>query len=158
MAGLGIADPAKYTDHFHLLAHADGSWATCVDYRLNTMTWKNTMFGNEQALVNVLNTDYTADEQNLAGHQRIVDKLISLGISKRTSKTASSSLIPPDWRGLQGSSPSHTEKTATRRSGSVNSTMSFLTSVEPLSGTLICQEESQKCIGVWFWSFRTGAR
>ena len=30
MAGLGIADPAKYTDHFHLLAHADGSWATCV--------------------------------------------------------------------------------------------------------------------------------
>ena len=53
------------------------------------------MFGNEQALVNVLNTDYTADEQNLAGHQRIVDQLISLGVSKRTSKTASSSLIPP---------------------------------------------------------------
>jgi hypothetical protein len=102
MAGLGIADPAKYTDHFHLLAHADGSWATCVDYRLNTMTWKNTMFGDEQALVNVLNNNYTADEQNLAGHQRIVDELISLGVSKRTSKTASSSLIPPGWRGLQG--------------------------------------------------------
>ena len=102
MAGLGIADPAKYTDHFHLLAHADGSWATCVDYRLNTTTWKNTMFGDEQTLVNVLNTNYTADEQNLVGHRRIVDQLISLGVSKRTSKTASSSLIPPDWRVLQG--------------------------------------------------------
>ena len=78
------------------------------------------MFGNEQALVNVLNTDYTADEQNLAGHQRIVDQLISLGVSKRTSKTASSSLIPPDWGDSKGSSPSHTGKTATYRSGSVN--------------------------------------
>jgi hypothetical protein len=102
MAGLGIADPAKYTDHFHLLAHADGSWATCVDYRLNTMTWKNTMFGDEAVLVNVLNSNYTDDERNLVGHRRIVDELVALGVSKRTSKSASSSLIPPDWRGLQG--------------------------------------------------------
>ena len=38
MAGLGISDPEKYTTHFHLLAHADGSWATCVDYKVNTLT------------------------------------------------------------------------------------------------------------------------
>ena len=32
MAGLGIECPPLYSKHMHLLAHADGSWATCVDY------------------------------------------------------------------------------------------------------------------------------
>ena len=102
MAGMGIPSPPKYTKHFHLLAHADGSWGTCVDYKVNTMTWKETMFGNSQQLVNILNNDYVIEDRNFVGHSEIVQELISLGIIKRGSRSSTSSLIPSNWQDLQG--------------------------------------------------------
>ena len=102
MAGLGIECPPLYSKHMHLLAHADGSWATCVDYKVNTLTWKDTMFGDTQGLVNVLNSDYVLDDRNLLGHSSVVDELISLGVAKRSSRSGSSSLIPLNWQDLQG--------------------------------------------------------
>ena len=102
MAGMGIPSPPKFTRHFHLLAHADGSWGTCVDYRINTMTWKNTMFGNSQEVINSLNHDYVLDHNNHTGHLALINDLISLGIAKRSSRSGSSSLIPSDWQGFQG--------------------------------------------------------
>ena len=102
MAGMGIGCPPKYSKHFHLLAHADGSWATCVDYKVNTLTWKDTMFGDSQGLVNVLNSDYVLDDRNYLGHLSVVDELISLGVAKRSSRSGSSSLIPSRWQNLQG--------------------------------------------------------
>ena len=86
MAGIGIPSPPKFTKHFHLLAHADGSWGTCVDYKVNTMTWKGTMFGNSQEIVNVLNDDYVKQERNFIGHYEMVQDLISLGVAKRSSR------------------------------------------------------------------------
>ncbi len=102
MAGLGVECPPPYSKHIHLLAHADGSWATCVDYKVNTLTWKDTMFGDSQGLVNVLNSDYVLDDRNFLGHSSVVDDLISLGVAKRSSRSGSSSLIPSRWQNLQG--------------------------------------------------------
>ena len=102
MAGMGVPCPKKYTKHFHLLAHADGSWATCVDYKINTMSWKDIMFGNSQELVNVLTSDYILHNKNLVGHSTLVDELIELGISKRGSRVKPTTLIPIEWRKLQG--------------------------------------------------------
>ena len=102
MAGLGIECPPMYSKHIHLLAHADGSWATCIDYKVNTLTWKDTMFGDSQGLVNVLNSDYVLDDRNFLGHSSVVDDLISLGVAKRSSRSGSSSLIPSRWQNLQG--------------------------------------------------------
>ena len=102
MAGLGVECPPPYSKHIHLLAHADGSWATCVDYKVNTLTWKDTMFGDSQGLVNVLNSDYVLDDRNFLGHSIVVDELISLGVAKRSSRSGSSSLIPSRWQNLQG--------------------------------------------------------
>lgn len=102
MAGMGVKSPPKYTKHFHLLAHADGSWATCIDYKVNTLTWKDTMFGDTQNLVNVLTDDYTSDDRNFQGHSELVSELIDLGVAKRGSRSGSSSLIPSDWQNFQG--------------------------------------------------------
>ena len=102
MAGMEIPSPPKFTKHFHLLAHADGSWGTCVDYKVNTMTWKSTMFGNTQLVVNILNEGYVNDDQNFAGHSNLVEDLVSLGVAKRSSRSGPSSLIPSRWQNLQG--------------------------------------------------------
>ena len=102
MAGMGIPSPQKYTKHFHLLAHADGSWATCVDYKVNTMAWKKTMFGTSQKLVNVLTEDYVFDDRNFQGHSELVAELIDLGVAKRGSRSGPSSRIPSDWQDFQG--------------------------------------------------------
>ena len=102
MAGLGVESPPHYSKHSHLLAHADGSWATCVDYKVNTRTWKDTMFGDTQGIVNVLNAEYVLDDRNFIGHSEMVLELIELGIAKRGSRSGSSSLIPSKWQELQG--------------------------------------------------------
>jgi hypothetical protein len=99
---MGIKSPPKYSKHFHLLAHADGSWATCVDYKVNTLTWKDTMFGDSQGLVNVLTDDYVFDDRNFQGHSELVAELIDLGVAKRGSRSGSSSLIPSEWQNFQG--------------------------------------------------------
>jgi len=102
MAGIGIADPEKYTKHFHLLAHADGSWATCVDYKENTRVWKDLMFDSSRRLVQILNDNYVHEQRNLDGHSEMVEELIQLGVAKRGSRSGTSSLIPQDWQNLQG--------------------------------------------------------
>ena len=102
MAGMGIPSPPKHTKHFHLLAHADGSWATCVDYKVNTMNWKKTMFGETQVVVNILNSGYVHNPTNYEGHSSMVDELIELGIAKRSSRVKPTTLIPQNWRKLQG--------------------------------------------------------
>ena len=102
MAGMEVPDPEKYTKHFHLLAHADGSWATCVDYKVNTLSWQMLMFDSSRTLVQILNDNYVHDFRNLEGHSKMVDELIHLGIAKRSSRSGASSLIPEDWRNIQG--------------------------------------------------------
>ena len=102
MTGLGVDCPKEYSQHFHILAHADGSWATCVDYKLNTLTWKDTMFKSENSLINILNDDYVEDIKNREGHAELVQNLLSLGIKKSGSRSGTSSLIPKEWQGLQG--------------------------------------------------------
>ena len=102
MAGMGVPDPEKYTKHFHLLAHADGSWATCVDYKVNTQSWKEIMFDSSRTLVQILNQNYVQDLRNLEGHSQMVDELIRLGVAKRKSRSGRSSRIPEGWRNLQG--------------------------------------------------------
>lgn len=102
MTGLGIKSPSKYSQHFHVLAHADGSWATCVDYRLNTLTWKETMFQSQNSIVNELNSDYVDDSRNLQGHTKLIEILLDLGVKKTGSRSGNSSLIPKQWQDLQG--------------------------------------------------------
>ena len=102
MAGMEVPDPEKYTKHFHLLAHADGSWATCVDYKVNTLSWQMLMFDSSRTLVQILNDNYVHDFRNLEGHSKMADELIHLGIAKRSSRSGASSLIPEDWRNIQG--------------------------------------------------------
>jgi len=102
MAGIGITDPEKYTKHFHLLAHADGSWATCVDYKENTRVWKELMFDSSRRLVQILNDNYVHEQRNLDGHSEMVEELIQLGVAKRGSRSGTSSLIPQYWQNLQG--------------------------------------------------------
>lgn len=101
MYGLGIKDPDMYTNHFHLLSHADGSWATCIDYEENTRVWWHEMFPST-GLIQILNSGYTDDHRNLSGHRQMVNDLVDLGIAKRGSRTSPSSLIPTDWKELQG--------------------------------------------------------
>ena len=60
------------------------------------------MFDSSRTLVQILNERYVNDQHNLEGHSQMVDELIHLGVAKRSSRSGSSSLIPHDWRNLQG--------------------------------------------------------
>ena len=138
MAGLDVPDPTPGTAAFALLAHADGSWGTCVDYRLNTLTWKGTMFGDSRPLVNELNDGYVNDDANLDQHQSVVDALIGLGINKRGSRSGASSLIPKEWKGIQGKQSVNFRKGTEPHKwlASLNGVMGYISTVTGWSITL----------------------
>ena len=60
------------------------------------------MFGETQEVENVLNDGYVNDRENFLGHSKVIQDLLSLGVEKRSSRSNDSSLIPKEWRILQG--------------------------------------------------------
>ncbi|MEE2885723.1 MAG: hypothetical protein VX701_08545 [Chloroflexota bacterium] len=102
MAGLKLKNPQPFTEAFHLVAHADSTWLTCLDYENNAEEWMNLMFDKSNTLLHNLTSGYTDNPRNLEGHSEVVKKLAELGISKRSSATNPDSKVPDKWKHIKG--------------------------------------------------------
>lgn len=87
--------------HYALLAHADGAWATSIDYEYNTKIWSELLFSPE-SIIHELISNYTLDVSNYDNHKQLIEKLSFLGIYGSSSRINPSSKIPEKWIGIQG--------------------------------------------------------
>jgi hypothetical protein len=84
-----------------LLAHADGTWRTVVDYRANALIWFRDMF-ESSAFLKHLGNEWAKSEIHLAEHARIVRRLLEAGVSNSASRAKIASLLPEDLKALTG--------------------------------------------------------
>jgi hypothetical protein len=84
-----------------LLAHADGTWRTVVDYRPNAEIWQDLMFKDDGFLVH-LRDDWANSSTHLKSHADLVSGLIAIGVSNSPSRAKIASLLPMDLQMLTG--------------------------------------------------------
>lgn len=84
-----------------LLAHADGTWRTVVDYQANADIWYELMFRGNNFLQH-LRDNWAASPAHLQTHSEVVAILNSLGVSKTPSRAKIAALLPEQLRALTG--------------------------------------------------------
>jgi hypothetical protein len=97
---LQIPLPARRSNGWSVLAHADGSWKTAVDYRMNAQIWYEDMLPGDELIQDLLN-GYTGDESSLNTHIGIVNELARIGIKSTTSASRSLNLAN-SWSQVTG--------------------------------------------------------
>ncbi len=97
---LQIPLPARRSRGWSVLAHADGSWKTAVDYQNNAKIWYHEMLLGDELIEDLLN-GYTNDESALTEHIAFVDELARIGI-KSTSSASINSNKQNDWSVVRG--------------------------------------------------------
>ncbi len=101
MDGLDVSKPNPGSPAASLVAHADGAWATALDYATNCMLWEQLMF-SPGSIVADLGPPYVASQANLTTHCGLVQDLVARGISSRRAREGVSSSIPSAWVPNQG--------------------------------------------------------
>ena len=102
MKGIGEPEPEKYSKGYSLLAHADGTWVTSYDYPYNCNQWKDWMFRDYPGLINDIVSLTYADSRSLEVHLKVLEDLLSIGISKGRSRKSVSQDIPSEWKEIEG--------------------------------------------------------
>ena len=97
---LQIPLPDRRSRGWSVLAHADGSWKTAVDYQENANIWYQDMLRGDDLIHDLLN-GYTNDESSLTEHIGFVDELAHIGI-KSTSSASRNSEEQNDWSPVRG--------------------------------------------------------
>ena len=97
---LQIPLPARRSRGWSVLAHADGSWKTAVDYQENAKIWYQDMLLGDDLIHDLLN-GYTNDESSLAEHIGFVDELARIGIKSKTSASRNSNELN-SWSRVSG--------------------------------------------------------
>lgn len=92
----------QVTEAAALLAHADGTWRTVVDYEPNARIWYELMFQGDEFL-SVLLDQWHSDPDCLEMHWRVVEKLHELGVMKQQSRAKIAQLLPIELKRLTGS-------------------------------------------------------
>lgn len=102
LSGLGLPEPKPGTKAYSLLAHADGTWATALDYNPNANLWLALMYGEKDALLRDLAAGTYTTASNLARHKAVVADLVACGVKTRGSRERTSPHVPAEWQPLQG--------------------------------------------------------
>jgi hypothetical protein len=104
MEALKVVMPRRLTTHYHLLAHADGTWAVCRDHAINAVSWRDRMFPRGNVLIDYLIDEYIQDDDNLLAHESLVKDLRMMMVSAATATRLNKEPIPKwdDLRGNQG--------------------------------------------------------
>jgi hypothetical protein len=89
-----------------LLAHADGTWRTVIDYQANADIWHQLMFEGNSFLSNLRNT-WAKSTSHLNAHSKVVENLVSRGVARTPSRAKIASLLPENLRALTGSQSVH---------------------------------------------------
>lgn len=84
-----------------LLAHADGTWRTVVDYRNNADIWYELMFPGDAFLLH-LRDHWENSDEHLQIHKQVVDKLVGAGVGKNRSRAKIAELLPENKKELTG--------------------------------------------------------
>jgi hypothetical protein len=85
---LQIPLPVRRSKGWSLLAHADGSWKTALDYQNNAQIWYEDMLPGDELIQDLLQ-GYTKDKNSLVEHVGIVTELARIGIKSKTSASRS---------------------------------------------------------------------
>ena len=98
----GIDPGHSNTELAALLAHADGTWRTVIDYQANADIWYQLMFEGNSFLRN-LRDNWAKSASHLNTHTKVVDDLSSRGVARAPSRAKIASLLPEKLRALTGS-------------------------------------------------------
>jgi hypothetical protein len=93
--GEGISDVSA------LLAHADGTWRTVVDYAPNAEIWYRDMFDGD-VFLRALIDRWHSDPNALKRHAALVNALVEAGVSNGPSRATIARALPPNLRALTG--------------------------------------------------------
>lgn len=97
----GVDPDASDGDLPALLAHADGTWRTVVDYAANASIWFDDMFSGNRFL-ETLRKEWHSQPDWLSTHAKVVVTLVDAGVSASASRARIAALLPPEQRGLTG--------------------------------------------------------
>jgi len=97
---LNVSTPKRLTEHYHLLAHADGTWAVCNEHVENAKRWKKEMFPLGNSLIDYLISDYTKHEANWYAHKSLIQEL-SEWVDRSTAASVEAMDIP-EWNRFRG--------------------------------------------------------
>lgn len=98
---LGYQPSSKTSPAAALLAHADGTWRTVVDYAPNARIWANLMFGGND-FIDYLQDEWHSSSSSLDAHRVAVTNLLSVGVSATPSRAKIAALLPDELRALTG--------------------------------------------------------
>jgi hypothetical protein len=95
-------DPGKSVGTMSaLLAHADGTWRTVVDYEQNAVSWYDLMFEGD-VFLKFLCEEWHSNPAALASHKKTVDELLECGVSAQASRARIAQLLPDNFKALTG--------------------------------------------------------
>lgn len=98
---IGVDPNAEEGDLPALLAHADGTWRTVVDYAPNATIWFDEMFTGNKFL-ETLRKEWHSNPEWLSTHAKVVVALVDAGVSAAPSRARIAALLPPEERALTG--------------------------------------------------------
>lgn len=98
---LGVDPDAGDGDLPALLAHADGTWRTVVDYAPNATIWYDEMFQGNNFL-ETLRKEWHSHPEWLSTHANVVVTLVDAGVSASPSRARIAALLPPEEQALTG--------------------------------------------------------
>ncbi len=97
----GVDLGSECSEFAALLAHADGTWRTVVDYRANADIWYETMFLGDTFLRH-LRDDWHRSPEHLSMHKAVVERLVEAGVARTQSRAKIAALLPDNLRELTG--------------------------------------------------------
>jgi DNA-directed RNA polymerase subunit F len=100
-AAMGVDLGNECSEFAALLAHADGTWRTVVDYRNNADTWYQMMFQGDNFLLH-LRDHWEFSNAHLDMHKQVVDKLVAAGVGNHKSRARIAELLPDNKKELTG--------------------------------------------------------
>jgi hypothetical protein len=92
---------AECSEFAALLAHADGTWRTVVDYQANADIWYQEMFAGDIFLRHLRDGWHTSAE-HLEMHKSVVERLVESGVARTQSRAKIAALLPTSLRELTG--------------------------------------------------------
>jgi len=98
---LGIDPGTEASPLAALMAHADGTWRTVVDYAPNADIWFNEMFVGSVFLEH-LRESWAESSTHLAAHADVVNRLISAGVTNGRSRSKIADGLSDDLQALTG--------------------------------------------------------
>jgi DNA-directed RNA polymerase subunit F len=97
--GIDLSD--ECSEFAGLLAHADGTWRTVVDYRANADIWHDLMFDGDEYLVH-LRDHWETSDHHLRVHKKVVERLVDAGVANNRSRAKIAELLPENKKELTG--------------------------------------------------------